>query len=252
MNFPPMRTASRAFQFAGAPGVTSTAHTQTCNKSLTIKSTRKFLRSLGLLFFALGSLAVSKTANAQWLLVNYHSGLCIGITADVYQVGTGLIQWPCNTFDISQNWFRGDVTPPGFAGSTTGQVAATLLSASYWNPQVGEFVMDLGTNGAFPPFTDGQGVANSQDGQVIIDREGSPVTGQQGWVFIPANKTIAWQNGEATCYFIQNAGFTRSTPYNLGVSGGSTSQGAPVVTWVDSDSMTNHPDQIWCWAISAL
>jgi hypothetical protein len=220
-----------------------------------LKSMRKSLCNLGLLLFVVGSLVATKTANAQWLLVNYKSRLCIGVDADVYQVGTNLIQWPCNEFDYSQNWLMGDITPPGAAGSTSGQEATTLLSVSFWqDPQFGQFVMGPSTVGALPPEPDpnGQATLNDQDGQVLLQREVTPTEGIQGWVFVSANKTIEFEGASVPCYYVENAAFTRAQWYNLGVSGGSTTQGAPIVTWVDSDAVTNHPDQIWCWAPSAL
>jgi hypothetical protein len=241
MNFPQLTIPSRP-----SPG-----------QSAKVKSIRKYF---SLLLIVVGSLAASKTANAQSMLLNYASGLCAGITGANYQLSTGLILWSCNPNDYSQIWLRGDQTAPGYAGTANGLPAKTLESASFLSePQFGTFVIDLGTVGAFDNYRLPDGtLLGAQDGQVRIDFEVTPVNvnnpqsgDYQGWVFVP-NGSVYYQGSLIHCYYIANAGATGPDVYYLGVSGGSRSEGAPVVSWVDTDPITNHPDQTWCWAPSAL
>jgi hypothetical protein len=238
MNFPRMRTASRAFQFAGAPGATPTARAQSFNKSLTIKSTSKRLFSLGLLCFVISSLAVSKTANAQdnggpgnpFTLQNSATGFCLATQNGSNSKGTNLIVWACNG-QSNQQWSLGDAT------STGGLPAANTLVN--WNEPCRSCWNVAGV----------QGGTMSDGTPVILWSEDNPTAGatnNQGWELIYEG---FFQNNQP-CFAIANAGTTSGAPFVLGVAGGSTAEGAQVVVWQNAPgglfSGIIAPNQLWC------
>ncbi|MGB0065514.1 MAG: RICIN domain-containing protein [Terracidiphilus sp.] len=231
MNFPPLRTASRVFQFADAPGATSTAHAQSFNKSLTIKSMSKRLFSLGLLFFALGGLTASKTANAQlFTFHNLATGFCLAPQNGSSSAGTDLIVWACNG-QINQTWFLAGPTSLGVLP------AANLLLNNQET-----------CNGCFSVA--GVQGGNMKDGTPVIlwteDPPNNGPTNNQGWELI----FIENDQNNQPCFAIANAGTTSGAPFVLGVAGGSTVEGAQVVVWQNAVGSltlgTIAANQAWC------
>jgi hypothetical protein len=149
--------------------------------------------------------------NSPFTLRNFQTGLCMGVKAGTPTVGTPMIVWTCDN-SANQTWTKG---PP-----SSSDPAFILLK-----------------NGVAPDRCLYDGHTN----------------GQQAWigtcnpVFAPYN---AWKPifagtdslGHECFRFASQGGPTKV----LGVKGGSTTLGTPVVIWSDFNNSVTHPDQLWC------
>jgi hypothetical protein len=214
---------------------------------------------LGLAIIA-GYLTTVSTASA-FTLRNYQTGLCLGIAAGNPNPGTALVTWTCDGTP-SQQW---------------GQITS-VLSSNGWQERYVYSTSFPPANGS--PFYLSSGLAilttTINDTTSPIGTTSTSVIGVRAGFMANGTPLIEWQQTADTnqqwhalfvgnnfdnkaCYSFENvAFFSFNGPINLGwyyvmgVSGGKTNIGTPVVIWqqfLDVNGIPDyhgHPDQLWC------
>jgi hypothetical protein len=176
--------------------------------------------ALGLSVLA-GCLASSASAHAFYLK-NYATNMCMGVAAGTPTAGTKFIQWPC---DRSANQTFG--TQLGVASTPASSVtpgsSIGLFNAVAWAKNS---IVDISSSTA-------------ADGTNVILGFWSGGA-RQTW---RVDDTYQVSRGGMKCYRFINA---TSSNEAMGVSGGSTQQGAQIITWRTFPDYWNHYDQFWC------
>ncbi len=147
--------------------------------------------------------------DAPFRLVNYQTGLCMGVAGGNPTWGTKFVTWYCdwsaNQYFTKQN------------SSTAGYV--------YLRNQVADrhcVVQRTLTNGSLTVSDPCFGFDN-----------------QEAWKPIYAGTNLQGKE----CYRFESRGAPGKV---FGVSGGSTAVGTSIILWDDFKNQWTHPDQIWC------
>jgi hypothetical protein len=150
--------------------------------------------------------------SAPVTLHNYQTGRCLGVRAGTPNPGNNLIVWTCDT-SANQKW--------------------QMTNFSY-NYRLKNFVADdryLSIAGSQP--------ANGNT--AIIDVLNNGNQSKEFWTMYFVGPDLNSHN----CYYI-SSGWGNADQV-VGVAGGRTDNGAPVITWAGFfTNFQGHPDQLWC------
>jgi hypothetical protein len=155
------------------------------------------------------------TLPKQFTLHNYRTNYCLGVAAGNPNPGSKMVVWHCD----------------GTANQNFQPVA---------NPN-GRFTVKnmVGTNRCLD-VTRGQYVTYTNGSPVDIGLCDAPTT--QAWDLIPAGPDM---HGNP-CYQFGDQYGPNNVKLVMGVSGGSTAEGAAVIMWENFSNFSTHPDQYWC------
>ena len=198
-------------------------------------STMRVGRLGGLLMLAVGSLAgcadetaddtVVQTTSAlsatdlttgKFTLHNYQTGLCLGVAAGTPTRATPLVVWTCDQ-SANQNWqqqtgasFPGWIELKNFVAADR---CLSMIGPNY-GPDGTKIGIDICWN------TDWNGFY--ADGSLQAHYLGNDLNNKECYNFADIDGLV------------------------VGVSGGKTGKGQPVIFWDNLHDPYNHPDQIWC------
>ena len=198
-------------------------------------STMRIGRLAGLVMLAVGSLAgcadeatddtVTQTTSAlttidlklgKYTLHNYQTGLCLGVAAGTPTLNTPLVVWTCDQ-SANQNWQAQAV--PG----NTGEIELkNFVAADRCMNLVGNPYTSNGT-----PIGINTCSATDFNETTLVDSFRASYVGND-------------LSGKECYNFADEEGFV------VGVSGGKTGKGQPIILWSNFHDPYNHPDQIWC------
>jgi hypothetical protein len=147
--------------------------------------------------------------DSAFTLHNLQTNYCMGVEAGTPTVGTPLVVWRCDR-SANQTWTKG----PGWASNPafvrlTNHVAADRCLHSY------------AINGEIPEIFNCLPDPHEYWQPIYV---GNDLTGHE-------------------CYRFSNVEFPTKV---LGVEGGSTQEGKPIMVWTDFNNQFTHPDQFWC------
>lgn len=228
---------------------------------------RKFSFGLILVLATISGIAVTTAANA-FTLRNYQTGLCLGIAAGNPNPGTAMVTWTCDGTP-SQQW--GQITS---VLSSNGWQQIYVYSSSFTptrfissGPYGQPFYLSSGlatltttaNNTTSPIGTTSTSVVGVRaglmsNGTALIEWSMTADANQQWYSLFVGNNfddkpCYAFENESLySRYGMVNGGWY----YVMGVLGGRTNIGAPVVIWqqfLDVNGIPDyhgHPDQLWC------
>jgi hypothetical protein len=188
------------------------------------RSRKTFLFGSAFALLIVSCLAVTAPAGA-FTLHNFPTGFCLAVAGGDPNPGAAIIVWTCDGTP-SQQWALGDPTSIG----SLGMPANTLVSAVAPNRVIG-VQGGLEQSGVATPL-----IAWTEDPPAMF------LNNNQGWALVFDNTDFLGHS----CFQILNAGVNRQKPFNMGVLGGSTAQGAQVVVWQNPSNGGVPGDQIWC------
>jgi hypothetical protein len=152
----------------------------------------------------------------KFTLHNYQTGLCLGVAAGTPTRGTPLVVWTCDQ-SANQNWQQ--LTGASFVGWIELQ---NFVADDRCMNDIGNVLSSDGTKIGIDKCYD------TDYGGVILNDSfqahyvGNDLNGNECYNFVDQNALA------------------------VGVSGGKTGNGQPIILWSNFHDPYNHPDQIWC------
>lgn len=158
--------------------------------------------------------ATSALTASVFTLHNLQTNYCLGVRAGTPTVGTTLVVWACDG-SANQNWA--------------------------WTSEINGFytIKNYVATDRCLDATRGQYVTYPEGDSVDINLCDSPT--RSTWNVTSVGNDLS---GHA-CYQFSNS-YNGTTPQVMGVSAGSTAEGASVILWDNFNDPYGHRDQYWC------
>lgn len=193
----------------------------------------RFATFFGGLALVIGSLAgcaeqdesVEQTKGALttnvFKLHNYQTDYCLGVTAGKTGIGTPFVTWDCTANTPNQNFQKR---------------AMSFVPSPYV-----ELVNFVASDRCVMPIWPGNGQNVDTFGCESFD--GGSDQKWDNWNPIYSFSSLGKDNQWHECYYFDSE---LEPGKVIGVSGGRTDRGAPVIMWDNFNDSVNHPDQLWC------